>query len=105
MNTGKKPIESMPVRKSNCKTCPFLYSGWTELRPLLTERALQSTPICHSTGRALVRHKDERLKSHACRGARDLQLAFFHQIGFLDEPTDEAWNNKIQEINNQKQSR
>lgn len=85
----------LPVRKTNCKTCPFRRKsegGWEEVQPLLAERAiLEGTPICHSTGRALVRHDGEKLKAHICRGARDLQLKVFHRLGVITAPTDEAW--------------
>ncbi len=95
------PDTTLPVRKTKCATCPFRPEGWTHVRPLLEKRALtEATPICHSTGKALTRHNGEKLKAHACRGARDLQLEFFHGIGFLPEPTDEAWAAKLAEINN-----
>ncbi|SRR6266511_1564063 len=102
MKTNNQPL---PVRKTHCKTCPFRDDGqgWTHVRDLLALRALtEATPICHSTGKALVRHNRERLKAHACRGARNLQLQFFHAVGFISSPTDEAWSRKLAEINNQK---
>jgi hypothetical protein len=77
-----------------CKTCPFRQEGFTEVRSLLSDRALtEATPICHSTGSSMVtlrRHKVFK-KSHLCRGARDLQLQVFHRLGVIDAPTDEAW--------------
>jgi hypothetical protein len=36
--------------------------------------------------------------SHACRGARDLQLALFAGIGFISEATDAAWAAKAKEL-------
>ncbi len=104
MKANNQPL---PVRKKHCTTCPFRDDGrgWSHVHDLLAQRALtEATPICHSTGKALVRHNGERLKAHACRGARDLQLRFFHAIGFLSSPTDEAWSQKLAEINNQKES-
>ena len=95
-------MKPMPVRKTNCKTCPFLETGWTEVRALLEARSFEGAPICHSNGKALTRHNGEKLKAHACRGARDLQLNFFHKIGFLAEPTDEAWFAKLEEIQGEK---
>ena len=37
-------------------------------------------------------------QTHLCRGARDFQLMFFHRVGFLSEPTDEAWEDKCKSI-------
>ncbi len=103
MKTTNQPL---PVRTTHCKTCPFRDDGqgWTHVRDLLAVRALtEATPICHSTGNAMVRHDGERLKAHACRGARNLQLRYFHAIGFLPSPTDEAWSQKLAEMNGQKE--
>lgn len=95
--------QPLPVRKQKCKTCPFRRDGWTEVRELLVQRALsEASPICHSTGKALVRHGGERLKAHICRGARDVQLGFFHSIGFLSEATDECWELRLNEITGEK---
>jgi hypothetical protein len=33
-----------------------------------------------------------------CRGARDLQLQMFAATGFIDEPTDAAWERKCKEL-------
>lgn len=93
-------MNSLPVRKEKCKTCPFRNDGWTDLQSLLVKRALsEASPICHSTGKALVRHNGEKLKAHICRGARNIQLQFFHSIGFLAKATDECWQSKLDEIN------
>lgn len=88
----------MPTRAHHCAPCPFLDTGWTHMRPLLTERALTgTTPICHSTG-----GKDALVKSQGpaqiCRGARDLQIQFFYRIGFLEAETEEAWEAKRREL-------
>jgi len=82
-----------------CATCPFRQEGWTHVRDLLQERALnEATPICHSTGSKPL---SKRLKktAHACRGARNLQLQVFAAIGFLEAATDEAWEQKCIELN------
>ena len=82
-----------------CETCPFRKGGWEHVRSLLEERALnEATPICHSTGQALTRHKGEKLKAHLCRGARQFQLIFFAAIGYISAPTDEAWETKVVEL-------
>ena len=89
-----KPI---PLMKRMCKTCPFRETGWTHVRPLLIERSLtEATPICHSTGEALV---DKPLgPSRLCRGARDFQLQFFAGIGFIEAATDAAWEKRCREL-------
>jgi len=93
-----KDKQPLPVRKEMCSTCPFRPGGWTAVRPLLEERVLHSTPICHSTGKALKLDGGRRMKAHACRGARDVQLKHWHSIGFISAPTDEAWFAKLAEI-------
>jgi len=82
----------LPVMKECCATCPFRDTGWTCVRPLLEQRALnEGTPICHSTGKALTKRLG---KARACRGARNLQLQLFAALGFIESPTDEAWAKK-----------
>lgn len=70
------------------------------MRGLLSERALnEATPVCHQSGpTALKRGKAWLRTSHACRGARDLQLALFAGIGFISEATDAAWAAKAKEL-------
>ena len=102
--TTRMPMikHDLPVRETQCPTCPFRAAkdgGWEDVRPLLIQRALtEGTPICHSTGKALIHHGGKRLPAHLCRGARDLQLGFFHAIGFISANTDEAWATKRREL-------
>jgi hypothetical protein len=67
------------------------------VRDFLKERALnEASPICHSTGPgALVETKQK--KELLCRGARLFQAEIFYRIGFLKEPTVEAWEAKVKE--------
>ena len=101
MPNDDKRGNNLPVRLKQCQSCPFnsTASGdWLAVRPLLTHRALnEGTPICHSTGQALVRHNGERLPAHLCRGARNLQLTLFYALGYITAPTDEAWDAKRRE--------
>lgn len=88
--------------KAKCATCPFNAGGWSEVRPLLEQRALtQATPICHSTGSHALSKKVHK-KAHACRGARDLQLRLFASLGFIESATDEAWAKKHAEMERSK---
>lgn len=90
----------MLPRKTRCATCPFRRKGWTEVREFLSMRALnEATPVCHSSGPdALKRGRHWLRESHACRGARDLQLRLFAGIGFISEATDAAWAAKAKEL-------
>lgn len=85
---------SLPVRRTMCGTCPFRRgSKYEYLRADLELSArTDSSRICHSTGRDNAIHESTGLPEYICRGARDVQLAQFHDIGFLPEPTDAAWN-------------
>jgi hypothetical protein len=92
------PLAAFPDK---CPSCPFRKKGWKHVRPLLEHRALnQGTPICHSTGPGALA-KGDKLRSpkpHACRGARDLQIKMFMEVGFLKEGTDEEWAQKCKEM-------
>lgn len=87
--------------KVKCATCPFRDgSPYEYLREALAESALtDSTRICHSTGSNNAINRRTGKPARSCRGARDLQLAMFVQMGFLSEATDEAWTAKLAEIN------
>jgi hypothetical protein len=85
----------MPVMPASCKTCPFGPDGDPVLRAKIEHRVIvEASQTCHSTGVAL---DPPRPDTHLCRGARDHQLQFFHRIGFLDEPTDAAWERRSRE--------
>lgn len=94
----------LPVRATMCATCPFRDgSKYEYLRiGLSLSAATEATRICHSTGSNAINERTS-LPSHVCRGARDLQLELFASMGFLAEPTDEAWNEKRVEIGMQPQ--
>lgn len=94
---GRMP-NKMPVMKEQCATCPFReHSEHRELMPVLIMSALtEASRICHHTGvNALYRtKKPEQL----CRGAREMQLRYFYHIGYIEAPTDEAWDKKLKEL-------
>lgn len=88
-------------RKKQCATCPFrdAPAALTCVRSLLEYRAIhEATPICHSSGPGALKEAHKSRPARACRGARDLQLQFFHRIGFLAEATDAAWAAKAKEM-------
>lgn len=83
----------LPVLPEKCGTCPFREgSPYSNLVPGLTESALtEASRICHSTGSGnAINHRTGKPPA-LCRGARDVQLRFFHAHGVIDEPTDAAW--------------
>lgn len=89
-----KPMRAM------CATCPFRQgSEYQYLAPDLAKSALtEATRICHSTGSDNGINRRTGKKPRACRGARDLQLKMFAGMGFIKEPTDEAWAAKCREM-------
>lgn len=82
----------MPVA---CATCPF--SG--AHRPNVGAQAhadftdslvnMRSQHLCHTVNNKKI-----------CRGGRDLQLKVLVTIGILPEPTDAAFNRKLDEVMN-----
>ena len=88
----------MEVMKVQCPTCPFReQADGRVLDPDLKARVerqvlSEASQICHHPS---LKGKPE---THLCRGARDLQLRLFHSIGFIEAPTDEAWNKKRKEL-------
>lgn len=93
----------LPMLKTMCATCPFRASSpHANLVPVITETLLDTTSICHSTGSNNAINRRTGKPPMACRGARDVQLKYFHSIGFLEAPTDEAWNKKFAELTEKK---
>lgn len=88
----------MKVCAEMCDTCPFRKgSKYAQLAGYLASNSLtEASRICHSTGTNALEStgKPELL----CRGARHVQLKFFCAIGFVEQATDEAWNNKCREM-------
>lgn len=96
------PAKSMPVMPAMCATCPFREgSPVAYLRESIAESAQVNGRICHSTHkRSAVYANKPPIKGgpQICRGARDLQLKRIAAMGFIDAPTDEAWQKKCDEI-------
>lgn len=92
--------KNLPVAKEQCATCPFRSgSPYSHLARDLGKQALSTgSRICHSTGNNNAINKRTGKPPMICRGARDLQLQVLAGIGFLDAPTDEAWEAKRKEI-------
>lgn len=83
---------NLPVCPVKCATCPFREgSPYADLAPMLTEKAL------FESGRSAIHHRTGKPPA-LCRGARDMQLAMFFGLGFIEAPTDEAWARKLQSL-------
>lgn len=97
MSKRNKPL---PVCKTQCATCPFRTgSPYAYLARDLTHSALgDSSRICHSTGSNNAINKRTGKPPMLCRGARDIQLQFFHAMGFISAATDAAWDAKCREL-------
>jgi hypothetical protein len=78
---------AMIVNKKRCATCPFNKNGDREIRAKVETRVMSVSQLCHHTSNLTL-----------CRGARDHQMAVLVRMGMLDEPTDEAWNRKCEEL-------
>ena len=84
--------------KRQCATCPLRadergrYTDDELARKVIVRCMTEASQICHHPR---LRGKRE---THLCRGARNFQLQLFYRLGFLKEPTDDAWNEKVEEI-------
>jgi len=58
----------------------------------------QASRICHSTGANNAINRRTGKPPRICRGARDVQLEALAALGFLDAPTDQAWDRKRREL-------
>lgn len=94
---SKKKKGVIPVMPQKCASCPFREGSKTAFLALhLAESALtQSSRICHSTGSNNAFHRRTGKPERICRGSRDVQIQYFYSIGFIAEPTDEAWTAKL----------
>jgi len=84
--------------RGKCPTCPFNkdengHDAVPDIADMVRRRCLtEASQICHHPR---LHGKEE---DHLCRGARDFQLELFYRFDFLETPTDEAWEKKMQEI-------
>lgn len=74
-----------------CGTCPFRPgSKYSNLAPMLSRAALESTRICHSTGSNAINRRTGKPIA-ACAGARKIALKAVTAAGIIPEPTEAAW--------------
>jgi hypothetical protein len=100
-----KKRQPLPVCKSMCATCPFRKgSKYAFLKDELEHSArTEATRICHSTGSNNAINRRTGKPPAACRGARNVQLKMFFNMGFIEAPTDRAWKKKWDELQQQQQ--
>jgi hypothetical protein len=100
MSKFKRKPADMPVQESMCATCPWRNgSPYACLAKSIGKSALtESNRVCHSTGTSAIYPNGTGKALKFCRGARNLQLAFFAASGFISAPTDEAWYAKLEEM-------
>lgn len=86
-----KDLSLYNVPDSPCYSCPFEGEEPINLAPdrliFYYENLLSGTSqhLCHSHKRTI------------CRGGRNIQIKLFYAIGLLNEPTNEAFNQEIEE--------
>lgn len=89
-------MSNFPVRSKMCSTCPFrpgVPEKYSCLKNVIEESALtEATRICHQTGADNAFHRRTGKAPAVCAGARELQLKMFAGMGFIKEPSNEAWN-------------
>ena len=96
---AKKVNDGMEVLKHMCATCQFRQgSPNAYLVPTLISTMLTTSRICHNTGSNNAINRRTGRPPALCRGARDWQLNYFHQIKFIEAPHDEAWEAKWKEL-------
>lgn len=83
--------------KKQCSTCVFAKNedgSWLNpvLAKLVEGRMWSCSQVCHHPSLF------GRRETHLCRGTRDRHIEIFHRMGFLEEPTDAAWEAKRKEL-------
>ncbi|NQE37282.1 hypothetical protein [Microcoleus asticus] len=87
-----RDLSAYNVSEKPCYTCPF---GGKNPIPLAPDRLAYyydellnggSQHLCHSAEKTI------------CRGGRTIQLRWFCLLGIIEEPTDEAFNQAVTEV-------
>ena len=84
-------MRTYPVQQNPCLTCPFagkkpLQISAKNMEEYMTNLLGQGQHICHSSHGTMI-----------CRGGRDIQLRWLCLIGMLDETTDEAFDQAVED--------
>ncbi|HLO87206.1 MAG TPA: hypothetical protein VK203_19670 [Nostocaceae cyanobacterium] len=89
-------LQNYPVQPKPCEGCPFAGKNPVQisssyycelLNNLLGDETGIGQHLCHSVDNKAI-----------CRGGRDIQLRWMCATGVLSEPTDEAFNNFTQTL-------
>jgi len=83
-------LSKYKVQEKPCHSCPFAGKEPVRLTQeryaqLVTNLLGHGQQLCHSANNQKI-----------CRGGRDIQLRWLCITGHLDEPTDEAFNKKME---------
>lgn len=84
---GKRNLQSMPVQKVPCLSCPFAGRKPVYLEPKRHAQYVENLVNCR--GQHLCHSADNR---KICRGGRDILLRVLAAQGLLPEATDTAFN-------------
>ena len=84
-----KDLRTYPVMEKPCKTCPFAGENPVQIMPkryadFIDNLAGKGQHLCHGAHNKAI-----------CRGGRNIQLRLLCAMGMLNEPTDEAFNQAI----------
>jgi hypothetical protein len=95
----KRDLRQVPVQDKPCKSCPFALETPIQLsrdarRAQRSYRMAELTQNLMGNGSHLC-HSVKNSK--ICRGAREIQLRYLFLKGLLPEPTDEAFNQAVNE--------
>jgi hypothetical protein len=95
-----KETRHLPVQSNPCRTCPFegkepINLSQERYVEIYTDVAgLDGQHLCHSANNEKI-----------CRGGRNIQLKIVKALGFVDEPTDEAFDQAMDEVLNSENKR
>ena len=82
-------LRTYPVQPKPCLTCPFAGKKPIQLSPNRYQYYLNNLSglrqhLCHSANNKAI-----------CRGGRNIQLRLFCALGYIPEPTNEAFNQAV----------
>lgn len=91
-------VTDLPIMPTKCSTCPFhTDENGRHLHPELVA-GIQKRILSHCSQICHHPKLHGREETHLCRGARDYQQIIFYCLGFVEAPTDEAWQRRVEEM-------
>lgn len=76
-------LRKVRVQNKPCSTCPFdgIESNFSDIENYHKSLCgLEAQHLCHTAENRMI-----------CRGGRNIQLRILYSLGWIDEPTDEAF--------------